>query len=533
LPTEDIDREPRIAGGTVDIGADEYAAGSADTTPPLITLLGANPLNLEIGTPYVEPGATATDDVDGDISASIIIDSSAVDTNTLGSYSVTYNVSDSSGNPATEVIRTVNVVDTTAPTFELSIPSDGATNVAVDTNIEVHVRDSGAGVNQATIVMTVEGAAVTPIISGDASDFTLSYDPASDFGNAQEVNVSVTAQDTESNPGSADFSFLTLSGSVWDPVGDEDNDGIPNGVEETLLFTDPTLKTLFVRPKQEIGFLSYVYWNEFIALFPWPGRPGFANIAPFVNAGIEVSVIGDSNNPYVPMRDFAYDPATDANQPPCDILEIVYKQDTSYCSYNEANEGHTFFTGTTWSWDTKGYTPNNPTSSHYLKYNYHTPIIYPFPLENYFSEGVYDSIQVSQLPITGVAGCGYDQCWDFDNSSTLNVNQADSVNGLPDDTVEFNVITFDGDGEIQSVGAMGLGYDRDAVKRRTIIHEMGHGLLNALSGDHCTDNQCIMYNSVADWELYEFGSPIGCTHSPGGSKDIRAAGVIHNTVHMP
>ena len=48
-----------------------------------------------------------------------------VDTSVIGSYSVTYNVSDSAGNAATPVVRTVNVVDTTPPIITMN----GDTNI--------------------------------------------------------------------------------------------------------------------------------------------------------------------------------------------------------------------------------------------------------------------------------------------------------------------------------------------------------------------------------------------------------------------
>jgi len=76
-----------------------------DTTAPLITLNGITP-EIEIGGSYTELGATAADVVDGKFPA---IPSGAVDTNTAGSYIITYAAADSAGNNAIEVTRTVIV----------------------------------------------------------------------------------------------------------------------------------------------------------------------------------------------------------------------------------------------------------------------------------------------------------------------------------------------------------------------------------------------------------------------------------------
>lgn len=92
---------------------------TADTTAPIITLIGDNPLTQEAGVEYDEPGAAAIDDVDGDISADIAIGGN-VDINTLGEYILTYNVSDYSGNQAAEITRTVNVKDTLPPVITLN-----------------------------------------------------------------------------------------------------------------------------------------------------------------------------------------------------------------------------------------------------------------------------------------------------------------------------------------------------------------------------------------------------------------------------
>ncbi|GGD16344.1 hypothetical protein GCM10011368_17910 [Hyunsoonleella pacifica] len=80
-----------------------------DTTAPVITLNGNATIDLNVGDIYTEAGATATDDLDGDITANIVIAGDVVDTSIAGTYVVTYNVSDAAGNAATLVSRTVNV----------------------------------------------------------------------------------------------------------------------------------------------------------------------------------------------------------------------------------------------------------------------------------------------------------------------------------------------------------------------------------------------------------------------------------------
>src|SRR5205085_1052647 len=80
-----------------------------DTTPPVITLNGANPMAVECHTSFTDPGATAADGCEGPVAVSA---SGSVNPNVVGSYSITYTASDSGGRTAT-VVRTVNVVDTT------------------------------------------------------------------------------------------------------------------------------------------------------------------------------------------------------------------------------------------------------------------------------------------------------------------------------------------------------------------------------------------------------------------------------------
>ena len=87
---------------------------------PMLTLLGPNPMTVEAGSAFADPGATAFDDELGDITASISVTGS-VDPATVGSYTLTYSVSNAF--LTTTMTRTVNVVDTTPPVITLLGPN--------------------------------------------------------------------------------------------------------------------------------------------------------------------------------------------------------------------------------------------------------------------------------------------------------------------------------------------------------------------------------------------------------------------------
>ncbi|MFL0810033.1 MAG: DUF5011 domain-containing protein [Agarilytica sp.] len=95
-----------VSAGYFEIGQ----CNVVDTTAPVITLSGNSPMNVSVGSTFIDPGATANDDIDGDISANIVV-TGTVNTASVGAYTLTYNVSDAAGNAAQQVSRTVNVVE--------------------------------------------------------------------------------------------------------------------------------------------------------------------------------------------------------------------------------------------------------------------------------------------------------------------------------------------------------------------------------------------------------------------------------------
>jgi hypothetical protein len=79
-----------------------------DETAPVITLTGGKEVSFDLAA-AAEPGVTADDEKDGDVTAAVTSDwATAVKKNEVGTYTVTYKVSDEAANEATET-RTVKV----------------------------------------------------------------------------------------------------------------------------------------------------------------------------------------------------------------------------------------------------------------------------------------------------------------------------------------------------------------------------------------------------------------------------------------
>jgi len=84
----------------------EGDGGEKDTTPPVIHLLGDNPMRLTVGDAFTDPGAVVTDNVDANRT---IKGSGSVDTTKAGTYTLIYTAKDAAGNEAKAVKRTVEV----------------------------------------------------------------------------------------------------------------------------------------------------------------------------------------------------------------------------------------------------------------------------------------------------------------------------------------------------------------------------------------------------------------------------------------
>lgn len=138
-----------------------------DTTPPVITLLRGSSILHSVGAAFDDPGYTAIDNVDGDISANVLISGDAVNVNTAGTYLINYDVSDAAGNPAVQVQRTVEVINPSLP-YELTDTlqaSDASNNASFGSILSLSLNGDVAVVGtlnaDAVYVFTRSGTAWT------------------------------------------------------------------------------------------------------------------------------------------------------------------------------------------------------------------------------------------------------------------------------------------------------------------------------------------------------------------------------------
>ncbi|MGZ4972049.1 MAG: beta strand repeat-containing protein, partial [Limisphaerales bacterium] len=116
-----------------------------DTTAPTLSLLGSPVTTISCGTPYSDAGATASDTCAGDLTSQIAVNYGGLvpGAPVAGDYTITYNVSDQSLNPATPVTRVVHVIDTVPPVVTL------IGNAVVTNECHTAFADPGATANDA------------------------------------------------------------------------------------------------------------------------------------------------------------------------------------------------------------------------------------------------------------------------------------------------------------------------------------------------------------------------------------------------
>jgi hypothetical protein len=212
--------------------------GTPDSTPPVITLSGtANP-NQPFGQPYVEAGFVANDDVDGNLTANVVVTGS-VNPFISGTQIINYSVSDRSGNLAT-ISRSVHVVDATDPLFTgsnlLAFTSPPATT---DIYRGLGAQDAELG-SLSHRIRLVSGS----VDWGKAGSYALMFEVSDIAGNTSHLSRTITLSANATQYPSFESwisgraSGLAFSQAELASDSDPDEDGLPNRME-WLADTDP------------------------------------------------------------------------------------------------------------------------------------------------------------------------------------------------------------------------------------------------------------------------------------------------------
>ena len=277
--------------GTGDV-TNTYGQCGSSCVAPVITLTGTD-VTVNNGDTYTDEGATASDDEEGDITANIVVGGDTVDTDTDGTYTITYDVSDGAGNAAATVSRVVTVetplVCTNLESFESFPPldwtltsSNTSNSITQSTSYSV-TGDNSLRFSSYSFATTYDQYAVTPKLVTTTGDQTISfwYKASSTFGAEKfKVGWSSTGDDV-----TTDF--------TWS----DEITATTTGVQFTK--TDLPEGTTYVAIHYYSNFLYYLYVDDFCtpALFvPDCVAPNTLVASNITSSSADISWTSDATN---------------------------------------------------------------------------------------------------------------------------------------------------------------------------------------------------------------------------------------------
>jgi hypothetical protein len=194
-----------------------------DQTPPVITLNGLSVVQIPYGSSYSDPGAMATDAVDGDLSAYVQV-IAPMQTPSAGSSLVrSYVVSDFSGNESETLVRTLEIVKATpsitaAPT---------ASAITVGQALSSSTLTGGSASVPGSFAWTTPGT----LPPEGTSSYSVTFTPTDTANyNTVTTTVSVTVNPAQT-PIESWADGFGLSGSGASSSADPDGDGWSNAQE--------------------------------------------------------------------------------------------------------------------------------------------------------------------------------------------------------------------------------------------------------------------------------------------------------------
>ena len=197
------------------------ATNDIDTTPPTISIIGANPAEITVGTGYSDLGATAHDTEQGDLSVITYqrtqgegewreVSYVSIDTEAAGEHEIRYEAVDNDGNTA-HAVRTVIVTDpdTDVSTDTATITPDTATTTPDTTPQPKDTTPPTITLNgDSALTLTLgdtyteEGATATDDTDGDLTS-SITVSGSVDTQTMGEHRITYTVSDTAENEATA------------------------------------------------------------------------------------------------------------------------------------------------------------------------------------------------------------------------------------------------------------------------------------------------------------------------------------------
>lgn len=220
-----------------------------DPVAPEIQLLGDNPMYLDAGENYQEPGWSATDNVDGDITGKVQTIGS-VDPFLSGTYEITYRVSDQSGN-VTTVCRTVIVQ-----------PRAQAETVSPEGKVVYLTFDDGPGMYTQQLLDILDKYNVKATFFVVKTDYTYLIREIYQRGHAVGIH-SVTHNYARIYSGADAFfsDLLAMQHIIEEQTGEKTwLMRFPGGSSNTVSRFNPGIMTYLTQAVEDMGF-CYFDWN--------------------------------------------------------------------------------------------------------------------------------------------------------------------------------------------------------------------------------------------------------------------------------
>ncbi|MFL0798159.1 MAG: PHB depolymerase family esterase [Cellvibrionaceae bacterium] len=190
-----VDRTVQVLDGTTNIA-------------PAITLNGGEMMEIGNGDTWTDPGATASDNEDGDLSSSISVGGDTVNTAVEGTYVITYTVTDN----GTQLNGATGTAKTTTVTRTVQVVPQCWT-----TPTSVHVAAGRAATSGGYVCLTVGGGDQLP-------QYTYTCEYIANYGGDETFSI------TETTPGVYN-KVASCDAGTPPPPTDTDGDGVLDSVD--------------------------------------------------------------------------------------------------------------------------------------------------------------------------------------------------------------------------------------------------------------------------------------------------------------